>query len=184
GDRAGGGTRRGRGDHAHAWITRGGPHRDRLEGARRRGAICAGQLIAAWPTAVAPVDQHEGAREGQSGRDRDHRCPEHPTVPPATRRPGGRRYDRVGPPTILDPVGQDEPKMAGRVQGRLGRPGSGKSDRQVAHGERAGEEDAAVVGWEIAAVIPEIEEHDQRTMVLATDLLTGSASVLRWDVDD
>jgi hypothetical protein len=73
---------------------------------------------------------------------------------------------------------RDEPKVADRVQGRLGRPGSGKSDRQVAHGERAGEEDAAVVGREIAAVVPEAEEHDQRTMVLATDLLTDGASVL------
>ena len=41
-----------------------------------------------------------------------------------------------------------------------------------------------MIGWEIAAVLPWIEEHDQRTTVLATDLLTGSASVLRRDVDD
>jgi len=106
-------------------------------------------------------------------------------MPPATHQPGHRRCDTVGLPAILDPVGrQDEPKVTDRVQGRLGRPGSSKRDRQVAHGERAGEKDTAVVGWELAAVVPVVEEHDQRTVVLATDLLTDSASVLRRDVDD
>lgn len=84
---------------------------------------------------------------------------------------------------ILDPLPHEELKLARQVGGRLGWSGRGQSDRQLMDREWAGEQRPAAVGWQVVAVVSEVEQHDQRTAVVAADLLTDRGPVLSRHVD-
>jgi hypothetical protein len=51
-------------------------------------------------------------------------------------------------------------------------------------GNRVGEQRPVGVGWQVRAAVSRVEEHDQPTVVVAAELLTGSAPVLGGHLDD
>jgi hypothetical protein len=87
-------------------------------------------------------------------------------------------------PAILGPTGQKEPRASRRVRGWWGRRGRGHSGRQLLQRERAGEQRPVAVGGQVVAVVCGVEDHDQRTTVVVTDLFTDRTPVLSGNVDN
>jgi hypothetical protein len=81
-------------------------------------------------------------------------------------------------------MGQEGPRASRRVRSRWGWRGRGHSDRELPQRERAGEQRAVAVGGQVVAVVRGVENHDQRTTVVVTDLFTDRTPVLSGNVDN
>ena len=81
-------------------------------------------------------------------------------------------------------MGQEGPRASRRVRGRWGWRGRGHSDRELPQRERAGEQCPVAVGGQVVAVVRGVENHDQRTTVVVTDLFTDRTPVLSGNVDN